>query len=198
MASCLAKIILGQIQGTEEMHRFLPFDVDDHGDMWFVSGNAAYADPGDLSHDEVENEHFDLQVIKSDSEVTSVGVYANLKLSSEQKSEIRAALNEEGESQPIARFSSFDRDRRDVHIPILLYGGVINSAEAACCFGELVLKDALPSSYRQFQPLGAQEVNGQWRVQSTFKIGGQRRRPEFELVFNRSNAKVISLTVPSH
>jgi hypothetical protein len=192
MAAGLAEIILEQTQGADELQRFLPFQVEDQGDMWFVSGNAAFDYRGDIPRNEIQDERFALQVMKSDCEVTSVGVYAGFKLSVEQKEAIRTTLQAEGKWPPVV-VPLFDRNRRDVHIPAVFYGGIINSADAACRFAELVLRDTLASSYRQLLPLKAEEIKGQWYVKSDADQGA---RLAFELVLNRSNAQVTSLTLP--
>jgi hypothetical protein len=192
MARNFAEFILRETRGSKGSTHYPELNVIDLNETWVVLGPARFTEDPFL-----ENETFYVRVMKKDAEILNVGVNANFKLSPEMKEAFARARDAQGPRPPETLASFFDNGRPDLQMTIFLNGGVINSVEAACRLGAMILASERPDSNRQFLPLSAQEIDGQWHV-----IGERAGAPHsdsdrFEMVFRRANGQVTSLHLPS-
>jgi hypothetical protein len=189
MARSLAKIVLEESRGSKGLSQFSSLNVDDLKDMWVIWAKTQFIEDPYL-----ENESFYLRVFKQTAEILNVGVVANFKFSPEMKEMI--GEERKADAHPAA-VTLYEDARSDLQMEIFLNGGVIRSKEAACRFGELALAAELPDTYRQSDPLYAEEIDGLWHVSGRRVGSAHAQSGRFEMIFRRTNAQVVSINFPS-
>jgi hypothetical protein len=186
-SGAIAKIVLAEIEGLENLEKSLPMEVKDLGESWLVTGC-----PFDNVDMNTRFNIFYMYISKETCEILDVGIFARHALSRDEDASVRKEMTDAQFNAAFGMPVTFKPTGSTLHLYQAFQGGIINSAANAIKFANVIIRANAPESPVPGLPLLAGEVDGVWHVHAASPLKGAGPLREDVLVFNRGNAKILA------